>query len=144
MRIACLSGSRAAVLGAALVCVSLTSCGNGYSRATGQIVQNGTAVQIPTGERVVFDIESVEGVYPAVAVMKYAKSDGSFVLDMNDGTESGLPPGKYKISVNEEQTELKGVKVNSKLFRGGGTFDLPQGGAVHVIVDIAAGTVTPS
>jgi hypothetical protein len=127
---------------AALLCLALTSCGNGYTRVTGRLVDGGAAYTLSAGEGMQIDVNTADKAYPPLALINSVKKDGTFVLDMNDGTEGGLPPGKYKMALNREQTVLK-KNVNAKLFKEGYTFDFLPGTSTHLVIDIGAGTITP-
>jgi hypothetical protein len=128
-----------AVLAAAL----LTGCGDrGLVRVTGQVVENGEPVRLSDGESVQVDFQTADGAYPPLALGAYARPDGGFAIDMNDGTGRGLPPGKYKVRLNGEGTSVK-KKVNPKLFKEGITLEVEGGASLHLTVDLAKGTIAP-
>lgn len=128
-----------AVLTAAL----LGGCGGGnLVRVTGQVVENGEPVRLADGESVQIDFQTADGAYPPLALGAYARPDGSFAADMNDGTGRGLPPGKYKVRLNSEGTSIK-QKVNPKLFKESLTLEVGSGASLRLTVDLAKGTITP-
>ena len=138
-----LRGSRT-LRGAAVVVLTVLSAGCGNEnlvRVTGQVVENGAPVQLATGESVQIDFHTADGTYPPLALGAYAKPDGSFAVDMNDGTGRGLPPGKYKVRLNGEGTTLN-KKVNPQLFKESLVLEVGKGASLHLTVDVAKGKVT--
>lgn len=131
----------AAVL--AVLAALTTGCGgDNLVRVTGQVVENGEPVRLATGESLQIDFLTADGSYPPLALGAYAKPDGSFAVDMNDGTGRGLPPGKYKVRLNGEGTSLN-KKVNSKLFKESLMLEVGKGTSLRLTVDLAKGTITP-
>ncbi len=112
------------------------------ARVTGQVVANGSPVQLGQGESVQIDFATADQAYPPLALGVFAKKDGSFVADMNDGTGAGLRPGRYKVRLNSESTSVKAAKVNPKLFKEAVVIDTAVGASVHLTIDLAAGTIT--
>lgn len=133
---------RPAVLFVALLCPALAGCGGNLVRVTGQVVENGTPYRLAEGEVVQLDLTTADNAYPPLSLGTFAAKDGSFVVDMNDGTGRGLPPGKYKVRLNGENTSLK-KKPNPKLFKEAYTLDVGTGTSPHLTVDLAAGTISP-
>lgn len=130
----------AAVL--AILATFLTGCGNNLVRVTGQVVENGEPVRLAEGESIQIDFLTADGAYPPLALGAYAKPDGSFAVDMNDGTGQGLSPGKYKVRLNNEGTSIS-KKVNPRLFKEAVTLEFGKGASFHLTVDLAKGTITP-
>ncbi|HEY1379156.1 MAG TPA: hypothetical protein VGF55_20305 [Gemmataceae bacterium] len=115
--------------------------GSNLARVTGQVVANGVPVQLDQGESVQIDFATADQAYPPLALGVFAKKDGTFVADMNDGTGAGLRPGKYKVRLNGESTSVK-AKVNPKLFKEAVVIDTAVGAPVRLTIDLAAGTIT--
>src|SRR5262249_718652 len=121
----------------------LAGCGkNDLVRVTGQVVENGKEYRLAEGETIQIDFSTADKAYPPLSLGTFVKRDGSFVVDMNDGTRRGLPPGKYKIRLNAGGTALK-AKANPKLFKEAHTVEVQKGASPHLTVALAAGTVTP-
>jgi hypothetical protein len=125
----------------ALAVLALSGCGGNLARISGQVVENGAPVQLTDGETVQIDFSTADNAYPPLALAAYAKSDGSFVVDMNDGTGRGLTPGKYKARLNGEGTALK-RKVNPRLFKESVTLEATRDAPVRLTIDIATGTIS--
>jgi hypothetical protein len=125
----------------ALAVSALPGCGNNLARVTGQVVENGQPVQLTGGETVQIDFSTADNAYPPLALAAYAKGDGSFVVDMNDGTGRGLTPGKYKVRLNGEGTSLK-RKINPRLFKESVTFEAARDTPARLTIDIATGTIS--
>jgi hypothetical protein len=124
------------------VLIGLTGCGSGLVRLTGQLVADGLPVRLGDGESVQLDFVTADGAYPPLNLGVYAKPDGSFAADMNDGTGRGLPPGKYKVKFNGEGTTLKRT-VNPKLFKEAHPVEVTAGASLNLTVDLAKGTYGP-
>jgi hypothetical protein len=125
----------------ALLVALLTGCSDNLVRVTGKVVENGEPVQLASGESIQIDLLTADGAYPPLALGVYAKPDGSFAVDMNDGTGRGLPPGKYKVHLNSEGTTIS-KKVNPKLFKEKVMLEVAKGGSLHLTVDLVKGTIT--
>ena len=125
----------------ALAVSALSGCGGNLAQVTGQVVENGEPVGLADGETVQIDFSTADNAYPPLALAAYAKGDGSFVVDMNDGTGRGLTPGKYKVRLNGEGTALK-RKVNARLFKEPVTIEAVRGTPVRLTIDIAKGTIS--
>jgi hypothetical protein len=122
---------------------ALTGCGhNGLVTLTGQLEENGQAVRLEAGETVQLDFVTADGAYPPLNLGVYARPDGSFAVDMNDGTGNGLPPGKYKVKLNGEGTSIK-KKVNPRLFKEAHLVHVSAEFQTYLTVDLANGTYTP-
>lgn len=119
-----------------------TGCGSGLVRLTGQLEENGRPVALGGGETVQLDFASPDDALRPLILGVYAKPDGSFAADMNDGTGTGLPPGKYTVKLNREGTHLTRNSALS-LFKGGHTVEVTHGGSVHLKVDLATGVISP-
>ena len=131
------------VLLAALACPALIGCGdNGLVRVTGQVVDNSEAYRLAEGETIQIDFSTADNAYPPLALGTFVKKDGSFVVDMNDGSGRGLPPGKYKVRLNSEGTSLNKT-ANAKLFKEFYTLEVGKGASPHLAIDLAKGTITP-
>jgi hypothetical protein len=127
----------------ALALAALPGCGGEpLARITGQVVANGAPRALSPGESVQIDFATADNAYPPLALGIFAKRDGSFVADMNDGSGRGVPPGRYKVRLNGESTSLIG-KVNNKLFKEGVTLEAVLGKPIHLTIDVAAGTISP-
>lgn len=126
----------------ALLATLLAGCNDNLVRVTGQVVENGQPVRLAAGESIQIDLLTADGAYPPLALGVYAKPDGSFAVDMNDGTGRGLPPGKYKVRLNSEGTTIS-RKVNPKLFKESVTLEIGKGVPLQLTVDLAKGTITP-
>ena len=133
---------RLSVVLIALGVSALPGCGGNLARVTGQLVEHGSPVRLAGGETVQIDFSTADNAYPPLALAAYARSDGSFVVDMNDGTGRGLSPGKYKVRLNGEGTVLQ-RKVNPRLFKGSVTIEAARERPVHLSIDLANGTFTP-
>jgi hypothetical protein len=121
----------------------LTGCrDDNLVRVTGQVVENGEPVRLASGESIQIDFLTADGAYPPLALGVYAKPDGSFAVDMNDGTGRGLPPGKYKVHLNRESTSIN-KKVNPQLFKKSVVLEFEKGVSLHITVDLAKGTISP-
>jgi hypothetical protein len=119
-----------------------TGCGGAdLARVTGQVVENGAPVQLGPNESVQIDFATADGAYPPLALGVFARKDGSFVADMNDGTGAGLRPGTYKVRLNRESTSVK-AKVSPKLFKDTVTVEAGRGAPVRLTIDLAAGTIS--
>jgi len=129
-----------AVVLVAGLCLALTGCGGNLVRVTGQVVENGELYQLADGETIQIDFSTADGAYPPLALAAFVQKDGSFAVDMNDGTGKGLPPGKYKIRLDREGTSLK-KKPNNKLFKDTYTLEVGKGPSPHLTIDLATGTV---
>ena len=133
---------RASSLLRALALLALAGCsGSNLARVTGRVVENGAPVQLGPGESVQIDFATADQAYPPLALGVFAKKDGTFVADMNDGTGAGLRPGKYKVRLNGESTTIK-KRVNPKLFKEAVTIETTLGAPVQLTIDLAAGTIT--
>jgi hypothetical protein len=120
----------------------LTGCGNqDLVRVTGQVVEAGEPYRLADGETIQIDFSTADNAFPPLALGAFAKRDGSFVVDMNDGTGRGLPPGRYKIRLNREGTSLK--KANAKLFKEAHVLEVTRATSPHLTIDLSKGTVTP-
>lgn len=130
------------VVALAVLALLPTGCGNeNLVRVTGQVVDNGEPVRLGAGESVQIDFLTADGAYPPLALGAYAQSDGSFAVDMNDGTGRGLPPGKYKVRLNGEGTTLN-KKVNPQLFKETLVLEVAKGTSLRLTVDVAKGKIT--
>jgi hypothetical protein len=133
---------RASALLPALALLALAGCsGSNLARVTGRVVENGAPVQLGPGESIQIDFATADQAYPPLALGVFAKKDGAFVADMNDGTGAGLRPGKYKVRLNGESTTIK-KRVNPKLFKEPATIETTLGAPVQLTIDLAAGTIT--
>jgi hypothetical protein len=131
------------VLVATLASAALAGCGNSnLVRVTGQVVENGQEYRLAEGETIQIDFSTADQAYPPLSLGTFVKKDGAFVVDMNDGTGRGLPPGKYKIRLNRDGTSLR-AKANPKLFKEAHTLEVGKGASVHLTIDLATGTATP-
>src|SRR5262245_3462971 len=126
----------------ALAVSALPGCGGALARVTGQVVENGEPVRLADGETVQIDFSTADNAYPPLALAAYAKGDGSFVVDMNDGTGRGLTPGKYKVRLNGEGTALK-RKANPRLFKESATIEAARDTPTRLTIDLATGTISP-
>jgi hypothetical protein len=126
----------------ALAVSALPGCGSDLARVTGRVVENGEPVRLADGETVQIDFSTADNAYPPLSLAAYAKSDGSFVVDMNDGTGRGLTPGKYKVRLNAEGTALK-RKVNPRLFKEPVAVEAARDKPIRLTIDIASGTISP-
>jgi hypothetical protein len=126
----------------ALAVSALPGCGGDLARVTGQVVENGGPVRLADGETIQIDFSTADNAYPPLALAAYAKSDGSFVVDMNDGTGRGLTPGKYKVRLNSEGTALK-RKVNPRLFKESVAIDAARDTPTRLTIDLATGAISP-
>jgi hypothetical protein len=133
--------SRLLAAGIALAVLVLSGCGGKLARITGQVVDNGEAVRLAEGETVQIDFSTADNAYPPLALAAYARSDGSFVVDMNDGTGRGLTPGKYKVRLNGEGASLK-RKVNTRLFKESVTIEAALNRPVRLTIDLSSGAIT--
>jgi hypothetical protein len=131
-----------AVVLIALLCPALAGCGGNLVRVTGQVVQDGEPYRLADGETIQIDFSTADGGYPPLALAAFVKKDGTFAVDMNDGSGKGLPPGRYKIRLDREGTSLK-KKPSDKLFKEPYVLEVGKGTSPHLIVDLARGTVTP-
>jgi hypothetical protein len=111
-------------------------------RVSGRVVQIGNDYRLGPGETVQIDFATADNAYPPLSLGAFVKPDGSFVVDMNDGTGRGLPPGTYKIQLKAEGTSLK-AKANPKLSKKAYKLEVSQGASVHLTVDLATGAITP-
>ena len=127
---------------ATLAAIASGCGGENLVRVTGQVVENGEPVRLAAGESVQIDFLTADGAYPPLALGAYAKSDGSFAVDMNDGTGRGLPPGKYKVRLNGEGTSIN-KKVNPQLFKETLMLEVGKGASLRLTVDLAKGKITP-
>ena len=126
---------------AAFLCLALASCSSGLVKTTGQLVAGGSDYPLAAGESARVDFGTADGSYPPLMLSVYAKKDGSFVADMNDGSGRGLRPGKYKVKLDRESTTVK--DVNPKLFKEEVPVDILPSAATHIVIDMKAGTITP-
>jgi hypothetical protein len=125
----------------ALALPALAGCGGGnLVRVTGQVEENGVPRHLGTGESIRIDFTSADNAPRPLSLGIFAKRDGSFVADMNDGSGRGIPPGQYKVKLNRESTSLK-TKVNSKLFKESYPLEVVPGAPIHLTIDPAAGTI---
>jgi hypothetical protein len=127
----------------ALAWPALAGCGNkNLVRVTGQVVEAGEPYRLADSETIQIDFSTADNAFPPLALGTFAKRDGSFVVDMNDGTGRGLPPGKYKVRLNGEGTSLK-KKANAKLFKEAHVLEVTKAASPHLTIDLSTGTVTP-
>ena len=134
---------RSLTLFAALASAVLAGCGSSnLVRVTGQVLENGQEYRLAEGETIQIDFSTADNAYPPLSLGTFAKKDGSFVVDLNDGTGRGLPPGKYKIRLNGDGTSLR-AKGNPKLFKEAHTLEVSKGASVHLTIDLATGAVAP-
>ena len=125
----------------ALAVSALPGCGSPLARVTGQVVENGEPVRLAGGEAVQIDFSTADGAYPPLSLAAYARGDGNFTVDMNDGTGRGLTPGKYKVRLNGEGTTIK-RKVNPRLFKESTSIEATRDAPVQLTIDIAKGTIS--
>jgi hypothetical protein len=131
------------LLVAALAGAALAGCGNSnLVRVTGQVVENGQEYRLAEGETIQIDFSTADQAYPPLSLGTFVKKDGSFAVDMNDGTGRGLPPGKYKVRLNADGTSRR-AKVSPKLFKEAHALEVRKGASVHLTIDLATGAVTP-
>ncbi|MFO0810713.1 MAG: hypothetical protein U0746_18955 [Gemmataceae bacterium] len=132
---------RTALIGVTVILVVGCSGAN-LGRVTGQVTLNGQPYALAKGESVQVELSTADNAYPPLALGAFAKKDGTFVADMNDGTGAGLPPGKYKVRLNAEGTNLTG-KVHKNLFKANCVIDVVRGTPVQLTVDLTNGTIAP-
>ena len=130
------------VLLAVLAGVAPAGCGNRLVRVTGQVVENGQDYRLGDGETIQIDFSTADNAYPPLSLGTFVRKDGTFVVDMNDGTGRGLPPGEYRIRLNAEGTSSK-AKANPKLFKEAHKLEVKQGASVRLTIDLATGAITP-
>lgn len=123
--------------------LAVPGCGGGLVKLTGHLEADGQPVRLGDGETVQLDFVTADAAYPPLNLGVYAKPDGTFAADMNDGTGRGLPPGKYKVKLNSEGTTLKQQKVHPKLFKEAHPVEVTATGGLHLTVDLAKGTFAP-
>jgi hypothetical protein len=127
----------------ALAMVVLSGCGNRQLvRVTGQVVENGVPRHLDPGESVQIEFLTADDAPRSLSLGVFPKQDGSFVADMNDGSGRGIPPGKYKVKLNSEGSRLKSSKINAKLLKESYPLEVTTGAAIHLTIDLAAGTIT--
>lgn len=126
----------------ALLCPALAGCGDNLTRVTGRVVENGEPYRLADGEAIQIDFSTADEAYPPLNLNAFVARDGTFAVDMNDGTGKGLPAGKYKVRLDREGTTLN-KKPSDKLFKDAYVLEVGKGNSPRLTVDLAKGTVAP-
>ena len=125
----------------AVALLVLSGCGGSLVRVTGQVVENGQPRRLESGESIQVEFVTVGNSPRPLSLGIFPNRDGAFSADRNDGTGAGIPPGQYKVRLNHEGTSVK-TKVPGKLFKESYSLDVMPGKAVHLTIDLTAGTIT--
>lgn len=147
----------------AMLCAGVVGCGRmDLGHVRGEVVGNGErrGFQHPEMMNVTFSMDDAN--IPR-GYTTPVKADGTFSVDMNDGTGRGIPEGKYVVAIDVSGLLMKAPGAASKTSQDGGneyprpspdvirrlknakcTIELKRRRNVYLVVDLDNGTIKES